>query len=90
MSGFKWFWVLSMAVMVAIGLGAILWPPLLWTLVPVGLLFGLGLYDAVQHKRAILRNFPIVGRLRYLAEAIRPEIQQYFVESDSSGRPFSR
>lgn len=90
MSVFKWFWVLSMGIVVTIGLGAILWPPLLWTLVPVGLIFALGLYDALQRKHAILRNFPIVGRLRYLAEAVRPEIQQYFVESDSSGRPFSR
>ncbi|HVY31839.1 MAG TPA: FMN-binding glutamate synthase family protein [Polyangiaceae bacterium] len=53
-------------------------------------LVGLGLYDMLQSKHAIRRNFPVAGRLRYLFEAIRPEIHQYFVESNSSGRPFSR
>ncbi len=53
-------------------------------------LFALGLYDMVQTKQAIRRNFPVAGRLRYLFEAVRPELQQYFVESNSSGRPFSR
>src|SRR5690606_6900273 len=36
------------------------------------------------------RNFPLLGRVRYLFEAIRPEINQYFVESNTDGRPFSR
>src|SRR5213083_2334689 len=67
-----------------------LWPGALW-LVPLLLtLVGLGLYDLWQPKHAIRRNFPVVGRLRYLFESIRPEMQQYFVESNSSGRPFSR
>ena len=50
----------------------------------------LGVYDLLQTKHAIRRNFPVAGRLRYLFEAIRPEMQQYFVESNNSGRPFSR
>jgi glutamate synthase domain-containing protein 2 len=54
------------------------------------LLAGLGAYDMLQSKHAIRRNFPVAGRLRYLFEAIRPEIHQYFVESNNSGRPFSR
>ncbi|HXK20414.1 MAG TPA: hypothetical protein VNG33_21540, partial [Polyangiaceae bacterium] len=57
------------------------WPAALW-LAPVPLLLvGLGAYDLLQTKHAIRRNFPVVGRLRYLFEAIRPEMQQYFVES---------
>jgi hypothetical protein len=47
-------------------------------------------YDIWQRTHTIRRNFPVLGRFRYLAEMIRPEIQQYFVESDEDGRPFSR
>ncbi|MBN3581992.1 FMN-binding glutamate synthase family protein [Algoriphagus aestuarii] len=50
----------------------------------------IGLYDVFQRKHAILRNFPIVGHFRYMFEAISPEIQQYFIESNTDGRPFSR
>lgn len=67
-----------------------LWPPILWSLVVLGPLIGLGIMDIVQTRRAIRRNFPLLGRLRYLFESIRPEIQQYFVESDTDGRPFNR
>ena len=51
---------------------------------------GLGVYDAFQTQHTIRRNFPLAGRLRYLFEVIRPELQQYFVESNTSGRPFGR
>ncbi len=50
----------------------------------------LGLYDMVQSRHAILRNFPVLGHLRYMLEAISPEIQQYFVELNTEGKPFSR
>ncbi|WP_394833011.1 FMN-binding glutamate synthase family protein [Pendulispora rubella] len=59
-------------------------------LVPVGAAFLLGIYDLLQSKHSIRRNFPVIGHFRYLFESIRPELQQYFVESNSSGRPFSR
>jgi glutamate synthase domain-containing protein 2 len=67
-----------------------LWAPallLLLLVVPVGLL---GAYDMLQTKHAIRRNFPFLGRFRYWFEAVRPEIHQYFIESNGSGRPFSR
>ncbi|MGD9986838.1 FMN-binding glutamate synthase family protein [Pseudonocardia sp.] len=47
-------------------------------------------YDVVQRRHAVLRNYPVVGHLRYLLESIRPEIQQYFVERNVDGRPFDR
>jgi glutamate synthase domain-containing protein 2 len=43
-----------------------------------------------QTKHAILRNFPVIGYLRYMLETIRPEIRQYFIESDLDGKPFNR
>lgn len=53
-------------------------------------LIALGIYDVLQHKHTILRLYPVIGHLRYLFESIRPEIQQYFVESDTNGMPISR
>lgn len=50
----------------------------------------LGIYDLTQTKHTILRNFPVLGHGRYLMEMVRPGIQQYFVESDTSGRPVPR
>ncbi len=53
-------------------------------------LIALGIHDVVQTKQAIKRNFPVIGHGRYLLEMIRPEINQYFIESDLDGRPFDR
>ncbi len=53
-------------------------------------LVGMGLYDMFQSKKSIRRNFPLVGRLRYLLESIGPEIRQYFIETDLDGKPFNR
>ena len=49
-----------------------------------------GIRDLRQTKRALLRNYPIIGHLRFLFEWIRPEIRQYFLESDREAVPFSR
>lgn len=56
----------------------------------VGLIVILGIYDFVQKKHTILRNFPVVGHLRYLLEGIGPEIRQYFIEADTDGKPLNR
>ncbi|RZJ29502.1 MAG: FMN-binding glutamate synthase family protein [Flavobacterium sp.] len=50
----------------------------------------MGFYDMYQSKHAIKRNFPLIGRMRYLLESIGPEMRQYFVETDINGRPFNR
>ncbi len=69
---------------------AAVYPPVLYSLLIFGPLIILGFYDFFQTKKAILRNFPILGHFRYLMEAIRPEIRQYFIESDTEGMPFGR
>ncbi|RAV32847.1 FMN-binding glutamate synthase family protein [Corynebacterium heidelbergense] len=51
---------------------------------------GLAARDLTQKRHAILRNYPVAGHLRFFAETIRPEIQQYFIEHDDDGRPFDR
>lgn len=62
----------------------------IWVLVLVLPLVILGLIDIFQTKHAIRKNFPLVGRSRYLAEWLRPKLYQYFVEPDTDGRPISR
>ncbi|WNO05007.1 FMN-binding glutamate synthase family protein [Rhodoferax mekongensis] len=54
------------------------------------ILVGVGVYDLRQTKRSILRNYPIIGHLRFMLEFVRPEIRQYFIESDNEATPFSR
>ena len=53
-------------------------------------LVALGLYDLGQSKRSILRNYPIIGHIRFALEFVRPEIRQYFIESENEAAPFSR
>ena len=53
-------------------------------------LSAVGVHDLLQTHHAILRNYPILGHLRFLLEFIRPEIRQYFIESESEAAPFSR
>ncbi|MFJ9413798.1 FMN-binding glutamate synthase family protein [Streptomyces sp. NPDC101227] len=49
-----------------------------------------GTYDLTQKRHSVLRNYPVIGHLRYVMEDLRPELQQYFVERDYDGRPFDR
>jgi len=84
------FVLLSVSSVGAVALLGSLWSPVLWLLVLVLPVVLLGVEDSIQTAHTIRRNFPVVGRFRYLFEAIRPEIHQYFVESNGSGRPFSR
>lgn len=49
-----------------------------------------GLHDVLQNRHSILRNYPIMGHFRYIFEDFRPEIRQYFIESDQDALPFSR
>ena len=50
-------------------------------------LAGLGTWDLLQKRHSILRAYPILGHARWIAERIRPEIYQYFVESNTDGAP---
>jgi glutamate synthase domain-containing protein 2 len=50
----------------------------------------LGVRDTQQTRHSVLRNYPVIGHLRFLLEYIRPEMRQYFIESDNEAAPFSR
>ncbi|MGE0200721.1 MAG: FMN-binding glutamate synthase family protein [Candidatus Melainabacteria bacterium] len=75
---------------VAAVLGWLYWRPLLLLLIPLLPLTIVGLSDIFQKRRSILRNFPVLGHGRYLMESLRPELHQYFIESNTNGLPFDR
>ncbi|MDO6533894.1 MULTISPECIES: FMN-binding glutamate synthase family protein [Alteromonas] len=66
------------------------WHPAWWFLLLTVLLLVLAIFDTVQNKHAILKNFPLIGRTRWTVESLRPFIQQYVLESDTGGTPISR
>lgn len=84
------FILLSVSVPVIIFLLAFAWPGVLWLFVLITPLIILGYSDLLQKNQSIKRNFPVIGQLRYLLEKVRPEIMQYFVETDTEGRPINR
>jgi len=84
------FPLLAGLLVAAVVAGGLLWPPLWWLLVIVLPLVALGVRDLLQTRHAVLRNFPLVGIGRYALEAIRPELNQYFIESEQDGRPLNR
>ncbi|WNI27131.1 FMN-binding glutamate synthase family protein [Streptomyces sp. ITFR-16] len=64
-----------------------------WWWIAAALLAALGLLgvrDLTQRHHTVLRNYPVIGHARFLMEAVRPELQQYFVERNFDGRPFDR
>ncbi len=84
------FLFISFAVFTLVGTATWFWPLAAWSLVFFVPVFLVGLNDMLQTRQAIRRNFPVIGNLRYFFEIIRPELQQYFVESNQSGRPIPR
>jgi glutamate synthase domain-containing protein 2 len=79
--------LLVLCVLAAIGLGGFGW-------IIAAAVFAspvaVGLYDLVQRRHSILRNYPILGHARFALEAVRPELQQYFIERNDDGRPYDR
>ncbi len=86
----KWFYILSVLVIVTVYGLSQYWAYFVDLYVVIVPLILIGTYDILQKKRNILRNYPIVGHFRYLFLGIRPEIQQYFIETDQDGKPFSK
>ena len=67
--------------------------PPLYLAVPLavfGALAVIGTHDLIQTRHAVLRNYPLTAHIRFILEEIRPEIRQYFLESEKDGTPFSR
>lgn len=77
------------ALIFALIIGIIIWP--VPGLIILGaILLVIGLYDLFQKEHTVLRNFPVIGHMRYLLEMIGPELHQYFVESNTEAKPIDR
>ncbi len=81
--------VLSVTLLATI-LSWFIWPPILWSLLLTVPLALVGLYDMLQTRHSIRRNFPLFGRGRWIMERLRPFIRQYFIESDIDGTPINK
>ncbi len=85
---FVLFSILSTVLIAALSYA--LWPALWWAFALLGPIVLWGFYDMYQSEHSVVRNFPIFGRGRYIMEALRPKIYQYFIESDIDGTPINR
>src|SRR5215469_1616387 len=73
--------------------GAFFFSPSIYVALPLALcaaLTALGTLDLIQTRHAVLRNYPLSAHIRFILEEIRPEIRQYFLESEKDGTPFPR
>ncbi|MDA1164903.1 MAG: glutamate synthase-related protein [Planctomycetota bacterium] len=83
-------WTVAVLLVLTVIACVVFGPSALWPWVVLGPMVLLGAGDMTQKRQAIRRNYPVLGHMRYLLELIRPEIYQYFVESDKEGVPFDR
>ncbi len=86
----RWLLGALIASLAAVAALATVWPAALWSLALILPLAALGFRDALQRRHTVLRNFPLLGHVRYFMEMMRPEIQQYFIESNVDAYPVER
>jgi glutamate synthase domain-containing protein 2 len=88
---FRQIFIISSTLLIAvILLLSLISPYFLLALLIVVPVVVIGVVDIMQKRQTIRRNFPVIGNLRYLLEKVRPEIMQYFVETDTEGKPINR
>src|SRR5699024_8799142 len=63
---------------------------LILVLIPVYILLRLYFFDVKQKQHSILRNYPILGKVRYITEKVGPELRQYLFNNDNEGKRFNR
>lgn len=95
MAGLFWsrytiFHLLWLSAAACAALGALNNPLFYWPLIVLVPLALVGVHDLIQSSHAILRNYPIIGHLRFILESIRPELRQYLIEDERDPVPFSR
>jgi len=86
----EYFILFAIIIIASITFFAQQFPEVWWSMIIIGPILFLGFSDILQKKHTINNNFPVLGHFRYLLESIRPEIMQYFVETDTEGRPINR
>lgn len=85
----RFFLLISLA-LIGVLIAGIFWLPTLYFLIIIVPIYLVGIYDVLQRKSNILRNYPLWGHLRYILMSFRPQIQQYFIMNDQNGRPFNK
>lgn len=83
-------WAAVCGLTVLSALGILLSSHMIWPTVVFGFFAVLGCRDYFKSTHPVRANYPLMGRLRYLLESIRPELRQYFWESDTDETPYSR
>ena len=83
---FPWRFVIPALLLLIAVIAAPLLPHSLWLVIPLLLI---ALWDVVQTKHTLRRNYPLVSRIRWIMEDLRPFAQAYVIEDDLDGRPFS-
>jgi glutamate synthase domain-containing protein 2 len=86
----RWLLKAFIVALALVALAAWFEPAVLWSLAVILPIAAIGFRDALQRQHTVLRNFPLVGHLRYVMERFRPEIQQYFIESNIDAYPVER
>ncbi len=84
------YYVISYVILPLTLLWGFFWSPAYWLLVILIPYAVVGLYDMLTTSHNVLNNYPVLGHFRYMLEFVSPEIRQYFVETNESGRPFNR
>lgn len=86
----KQFIYLGLAIVLIVWGIAYLLKSYYWLATLFSIIYIIGIYNTYQTRHAILRNFPVLGYFRYFFESISPEMQQYFIERETDGKPFPR
>src|ERR1051326_2998171 len=86
----KAFFNFAIGILVVTAVATYFWHPFVWSLVLTVPIVLVGIMDITQTHHSLKRNFPVIGRMRWWAEWMRPKIYQYFIESDTDGTPFNR
>lgn len=86
----QWALILSVILLLASAYASYAHNVTTWLALPWAALILVGILDLSQKEHAVRRNYPIIGNMRYLLEAVRPELRQYFFEGDHEELPFSR
>jgi glutamate synthase domain-containing protein 2 len=81
--------LLAPAVLALLVAAAIYWRSAWWTLLATVPLLALALWDFFQHEHTLRRNYPLIARIRWIMEDLRPFARAYIVEGDLEGRPFN-
>jgi glutamate synthase domain-containing protein 2 len=84
-----WLYITGVVIIVLLGAAIFIGNGIVYITLLIGFA-AIAIHDMLQSKRAILRNFPVLGHMRYWMEQIGPELRQYWVASDKEEQPFNR